>query len=122
VYCDVCLRVHVCVCVCVSICEHICLELHRSVPIFVHVTYGRVLVIVWRRWDIRHVLPVLGMTSCLHIMARIGYLKKIYTQSDSSAGRHSFDTATNIQTGPPAAAPDRKRSLISTIALCVYSR
>jgi len=44
----------VCVCVCLS--AIISSELHvRSSPIFVHVTYGRGSVLVWRRNDMLHI-------------------------------------------------------------------
>jgi len=32
-------------------------------------------------------------------------------------GQHGFDATTNTQTDPRSAAPDRRRSLLSTIAL-----
>jgi len=67
-YCDERVCVSVCVFVCLS--AIISLELHdRSLPnFFVHVSYGRGSVRLWRRSDtLNYVLPVLWMTSCLLI-------------------------------------------------------
>jgi len=70
---------------------------------------------------ILHVLPVLWMTSCLHIMARNRQHRKgVCTQSDSM-GQHEFDIVACTQTDPPGEALDRGRSLISTIALLYAS-
>jgi len=53
-YCDerVCLFLCVCVCVSVCVCPRLSSELRvRSSPFFVHVSYGRCSVPVWRRSD-----------------------------------------------------------------------
>ena len=62
----------------VSVCLSVCLsastslELHvRSSPIFVHVTMS-VAPFSFDGVEIRYVLPVLWITSCLQIMAKIG--------------------------------------------------
>jgi len=60
--------VSVCLCVCVCLSAIISPELHdRSSPNFVHVTYGRGSVLLSKGVVICYVLPVLLMTSYLHI-------------------------------------------------------
>jgi len=66
------MNVSVCLCVYVSIClsvrEHISGTTRPIFKFFVHVTYDRGLVLLWRRVAImlRYVLPILWMASCLH--------------------------------------------------------
>ena len=65
--CDERVRLCVCVCVCVFVCPRSYLRNCTSdlYQIFMHVTYGRGSVLIWRQ--IRYVLPVLWMTLYLLI-------------------------------------------------------
>ena len=63
------MSVSVCVCLCVCLSEIISSELHvRSSPIFVHVTYGRGSVFLWRRSD---TLRISGFMELLEVAARL---------------------------------------------------
>jgi len=55
--------------VCLSVHEHISRTTRPIFTNFVHVIYGRGLVLIWRRCDALYVLPVLCMTSYLHTIA-----------------------------------------------------
>jgi len=93
----VCVGVCLYVCVSVSDCEHISATTHQF---FCECSYSCGSVLLWQHCDKCCVLPVLWMTSCLHIMARKWRCEEVYTHCDSTGcstdstprhilGRHS---------------------------------
>ena len=66
---------------------------------------------------IRYLLPVLRITSCLHIMAiRTGNAVKKVTEQE----HHGFHTAAYSETDPPGGSTGRARSMICATVLLLH--
>jgi len=69
----------------------------------------------------RCVLPVLWMTSCLHIMARNTRGERTYTQSDSTGGSTNLTLRRILKLTHQRATPDRWYLLCSRVVQSVHS-